>query len=57
MGTVAFDLLVGGDGAEDYFGELAFCEGPVCDTSASILIVLVEGLKGMRCTQRPQAVS
>ncbi len=29
MGAVAFDLLVGGDGAEDYFSEFAAIEGTV----------------------------
>ena len=33
MGAIAFDLLIGRDGAEDYFGKLAFREGAVCDTS------------------------
>jgi hypothetical protein len=42
MGTVAFDLLVRGDGAEDNFGELALVEGAVCDATAPVsLVVLV----------------
>lgn len=30
MGAVAFDLLVGGDSAEDYFGELSGVERAIC---------------------------
>lgn len=33
MRPVAFDLLVGGNGAEDDFGEFAWVEGPVRDAS------------------------
>ena len=33
VGAVAFDLLVGGDGAEDDFGEFARMEGPVGDSA------------------------
>ena len=33
MSTVAFDLLVGGDGAEDDFSEFASIEWPIGDSS------------------------
>lgn len=33
MGSVAFDLLVRGDGAEYYFGELSTVERTVCDAA------------------------
>ena len=33
MCSVAFDLLIGGDGAEDDFGEFSAVEGTICDSS------------------------
>lgn len=43
MGTVAFDLLVGTDGAEDDFGELATFERTVCDTADDLERLLDDG--------------
>ena len=57
MCTVAFNLLVGGDGAEDDFGKLSAVEGTVCDSSAVCLASLqYEGSLYGWCTQQlPEA--
>jgi hypothetical protein len=41
MGAISFDLLVRGDGAEDYFGELAAMEGAVGDASVHKAVVSI----------------
>lgn len=47
MCTIAFDLLVGGDGAEDNFGELAAFEGAVGDTSGADVTFSATDLDGL----------
>lgn len=39
MGTVAFDLLIRGNGAEDNFSELTTVEWAVCDAAKADLEV------------------
>jgi hypothetical protein len=36
--AVAFDLLVGGDGAEDYFGKLAAFEGAIGYSTMDVML-------------------
>jgi len=56
VGAIALDLLVGRDGAEDDFGELAAFEGAVCyATITSSVFSMHKGI--VYRTRQPQEAS